>query len=253
MYRIHAYMPERDLDSLLLPDTAKAQIQELVEEHKHAEQLEENDLFPKNCVLLVGPPGNGKTAVAQALACELEYHFFALNFGTVIEEFSGLVQRGPELKDCFSDLNDRSVLVLDAIDILSVERRYSVIRQLSALPSRILVVVTTSRPELLDKYIMRRFDMRIELPYPSFEQQKQFITDFAREHGVDVGCDPATLVTHLAPYKLSFAEIRDFCADVGRRIVLAPPGTDAKTLRAITEAKLRDWKVRWDTEASFRE
>src|SRR5690625_3670648 len=58
--------PRRGFDDLLLPPLVQKACSELVEEHNRADLLRAHNLEPRNRVLLVGPPGNGKTSLAEA-------------------------------------------------------------------------------------------------------------------------------------------------------------------------------------------
>ena len=81
--------PERNLQSLVLPEKIRAQIQELVEEQHRAELLHAHNLRARNRVLLAGPPGNGKTTLAEALAFELMYPLIVIRYETLVGSYLG--------------------------------------------------------------------------------------------------------------------------------------------------------------------
>jgi SpoVK/Ycf46/Vps4 family AAA+-type ATPase len=247
---LYEVTPERSLDSLVLPQGIRSQIQELVEEQHRAELLHAHNLRARNRVLVAGPPGNGKTTLAEALSFELMYPLIIIRYETLVGSFLG--ETSSRLKSVIDYARtQRCVLFFDEFETLGKERGdthetgeikrvvSSLLMQLDDLPDYVVVVAASNHPELLDKAVWRRFQLRIELPTPTRDQLAQFIASIGQRSGVNFGFEPETLARHLLG--LNFAEAEEFCLGVVRRAVL-----DMKTENAqdITKRKLEQWKGR---------
>lgn len=242
--------PERNLDSLVLPEKIKTQIQELVEEQHRSELLHAHNLRARNRLLLAGPPGNGKTTLAEALAFELMYPLIVIRYETLVGSYLG--ETSSRLKSVLDYARtQRCVLFFDEFETLGKERGdthetgeikrvvSTMLMQLDEMPDYVVVVAASNHPELLDKAVWRRFQLRIELPIPTRDQLTHYIASIGRRCGVNFGYEPATLAKHLLG--LNFAEAEEFCLGVVRRAVL-----DLKTENAqqVTKLKLEQWKGR---------
>jgi len=247
---LYEITPERKLDSLVLPEKIRTQVQELVEEQHRSELLHAHNLSARNRILLAGPPGNGKTTLAEALAYELIYPLIIIRYETLIGSYLG--ETSSRLKSVLDYARtQRCVLFFDEFETLGKERGdihetgeikrvvSTLLMQLDEMPDYVVVVAASNHPELLDKAVWRRFQLRIELPIPTREQLTQYIASIGYRCQVNFGYEPETLAKHLLG--LNFAETEEFCLGVVRRAVL-----DMKTENAqqVTKLKLEQWKAR---------
>ncbi|MDR3298569.1 MAG: ATP-binding protein [Candidatus Accumulibacter sp.] len=242
--------PERNLGSLVLPEKIRTQIQELIEEQHRAELLHAHNLCARNRLLLAGPPGNGKTTLAEALAFELMYPLIVIRYETLVGSYLG--ETSSRLKNVLDYARtQRCVLFFDEFETLGKERGdthetgeikrvvSTLLMQLDEMPDYVVVVAASNHPELLDKAVWRRFQLRIELPTPTREQLTYYIASIGQRCDVNFGVEPETLAKHLLG--LNFAETEEFCLGVVRRAVF-----DMKTENAqkITTLKLEQWRCR---------
>lgn len=242
--------PERNLSSLVLSDKIRNQIQEIVEEQHRSELLHAHNLRARNRILLAGPPGNGKTALAEALAFELMYPLIVIRYETLVGSYLG--ETSSRLKSVLDYARtQRCVLFFDEFETLGKERGdthetgeikrvvSTLLLQLDEMPDYVVVVAASNHPELLDRAVWRRFQLRIELPTPTREQLTQCIASIGQRCNVTFGYEPATLAKHLLG--LNFAETEEFCLGVVRRAVLDMKSENAQK---VTKLKLEQWESR---------
>ena len=167
--------PRRRLPDLILPAVVTTAVTELVEEHQRVELLRSYNLEPRHRVLLAGAPGNGKTSLAEAIAEALMVPFLVVRYEGVIASFLGeTTARLHRLLD--SVRTRRCVLFFDEFDAIAKERGdihetgeikrvvSSLLLEMDALPSYVTVIVASNHPELLDRAVWRRFQLRLHLP-----------------------------------------------------------------------------------------
>ncbi len=247
---VHEVVPARKLDDLVLPEGVKAACRQLAEEQHRAELLRAYNVEPRNRVLLVGPPGNGKTSLAEAIAAELLSPMFVVRYEGVVASYLG--ETASRLQRLFDFVRSRRcVLFLDEFDTLAKERGdehetgevkrvvSSLLLQIDQLPSHVVVLTATNHPELLDRAVWRRFQLRMELPPPTRRQREEWFERFAKRSEFDLGYTPRTLADKLAGN--SFAEIEEFALDILRQWVLGLPDSNA---RRIVKSALDQWSHR---------
>ncbi len=247
---IYENTPERSLDSLILPIGIQAQFKEFIEEQHRSELLHAHGLRARNRILLAGPPGNGKTSLAEALAFELMYPLLVVRYETLVGSYLG--ETSGRLKNLLDYAKtQRCVLFFDEFETLGKERGdthetgeikrvvSSLLLQIDDLPDYVIVVGASNHPELLDRAVWRRFQLRVELPLPTREQLIKHITTISERYHIDFGYAPETLAKYMAG--LNFAEVEEFCLGIVRRAVLDRVTPGAK---AITKLKLKQWRHR---------
>lgn len=245
-------IPQRSLSDLILPTSALTACVELVEEHHRRDLLRAYNIEPRHRIILVGPPGNGKTTLAEAIAQALMVPLFVVRYDGVIGSYLG--ETAVRLQKLFDHVRTQHcVLFFDEFDTLGKERGdthetgeikrvvSSLLLQMDDLPSHVIIITATNHPELLDRAVWRRFQLRLVLPPPEPAQIVAWFKRFQERLGEPLGHAPNSLAVKLKG--ASFAEIEEFGADILRRKVLSLPSSNVK--RIVSE-RLKQWQERFD-------
>lgn len=250
--------PERSFQQLILPSDVEQAARELVEEQRRVELLRAHNLEPRHRILLAGPPGNGKTSFAEALANELMYPLLVVRYEGVIGSYLGeTTQRLHSLMD-FARTR-RCVLFFDEFDTVGKERGdehdsgeikrvvSTLLLQLDDLPSHVVLVTASNHPELLDRAVWRRFELRLELPMPTRAARERWFESLEKSFEESIGFKPRTLADKTSG--LCFAELEQFALDVRRQYVLGLP--DAKVSKIVKD-RLNQYKARFSPRNARR-
>ena len=242
--------PRKRFEDLFLSDFCERVCRELVEEQHRAGLLRSHGLEPRHRVLLVGPPGNGKTSLAEAIAEALAVQFFVVRYDVIIGSFLG--ETASRLRRVFDYARTTPcVLFFDEFDAVGKERGdvnetgeikrvvTSLLMQIDDLPSYTVVVTASNHSELLDRAVWRRFQLRLELPAPTQAQICHYIKRFASRAAEPLGLRAETMAKSLG--KISYAEAEEFCYGVRRRHALS---MGEKPLKTIVAEQLKLWKAR---------
>jgi SpoVK/Ycf46/Vps4 family AAA+-type ATPase len=226
---LDASYPSTRLKDVILPFHLEDELAHIVTETRMRERLEEKGLRPRRRLLLAGPPGTGKTLSAAALAGELRFPLFTVLLHGLITKFMG--ETAQKLRMIFDAVrNTRGVYLFDEIDALAAARGAendigearrilnSFLQFLDEDTGPSIVVATTNLPQILDRAILRRFDLVLpyEMPTGSAIEKalRRRLTGF-EANSVDWGD-----VTNRAE-GLSTADVVAAAEDAARRTVLA--------------------------------
>jgi len=246
--------PERRMENLVLTEVIATACRELIEEQNRSDLLRAHNLEPRHRVLLAGPAGNGKTSLAEVLAAELAVPLLVVRYEAVIASYLG--ETAVRLSRLFDQIRTRRcVLFFDEFDVVGKERGdihetgeikrvvSSLLVQVDALPSYVVVVAATNHPELLDRAVWRRFQLRLELPPPTMKQTEEWFRRLEAGLGMKLGVSAASLARNLNG--ASFSELEQFGEDVQRRYVLSLPDAD---IRGVVRERLNQWKHRFSVK-----
>lgn len=242
--------PERRVADLVLPAQARQSVAQLVEEHYRRDLLRSHGVEPRHRILLVGPPGGGKTSLAEAVAAELAVPLLSVRYEGLIGSFLG--ETASRMEALFDAVRVRPcVLFFDEFDVVAKERGdthetgeikrvvSSLLLQVDRLPSHVVVIAATNHAELLDRAVWRRMQLRLELPQPTRAGKIEWLQGWSAKTGVGLGLTPRTIADRLA--RVSFAELEEFALDVQRRSILSGPEPDEA---AVTQQVLKQWAAR---------
>lgn len=248
--------PRTRLSDMLLPLPAQQHGMQVVEEHLRADVLRMHGYEPRHRILLSGPPGNGKTSFAEALAEAMALPFFTVRYDALVGSFLG--ETNTRLRKLFDYVRTRpSVLFFDEFDALGKERGDThetgeikrvvsfLLMQIDQLPSYVVVVAATNHAELLDRAVWRRFQVRLSFPAPTAKQLETFVTKQIDRWPDRPKSSSSQIVNALG--LVSYAEALDFCQNVRRRHIL---GLGNLAIEAALSAELELWSSRVQPESA---
>lgn len=236
LYRIY---PQKTLDDIILNYGSSKIMQDLVQEHHRSDFLRSYNIEPRNRILLSGPPGNGKTSLAEALAHSLMIPFYVIRYDGIIGSYLG--ETATRLKAMFDFIRTQEcVLFFDEFDSIGKERGdihetgeikrvvSSLLLQIDRLPTYVVVVAATNHPELLDKAVWRRFQIRLELDTPDRKMIESWLRKFENKIHHKLQYSVKEIAQKLEGR--NFAEIEDFMHDIQRKYILSLPEVNIKNV-----------------------
>lgn len=227
---VYSIPARRRLSELVLKREVVEQIEELIHEFSNAALLRSHSLEPRHTVLLVGPPGNGKTSLAEAFAAELGLPLLSLRYDAIVDSFLG--ETSNRLRKLIEyATHTPCVLFFDEFDAVGKERSdaqetgeikrvvSSLLMQMDRLPSHTLVICATNHPELLDRAVWRRFELKLEIERPDHAQLVNWFMQFEKSLAGPAGISPDQFADYMLGENMSAVEA--FTLDVRRKIVLS--------------------------------
>ena len=179
-------------------DEAKENLSEIVEYlHNPARYKEIGASMPKG-ILLVGPPGTGKTMLAKAVAGEANFPFFSMSGSEFVEMFVGM--GASKVRDLFQQAKEKApcIVFIDEIDAIGKKRdgqiggndeREQTLNQLLTEMdgfednTGVIILAATNRPESLDPALLRpgRFDRRVPVELPDLKGREDILKVHAKK------------------------------------------------------------------------
>ncbi|MDG4601480.1 MAG: ATP-binding protein [Defluviicoccus sp.] len=173
-----AAFPKSRLSDMALDQAIRARIDRVLLEQRQRETLLAHGMSPLRKLLLVGPPGTGKTMTAAALAGELSLPLFTIQLDGLITKYLG--ETAAKLRLIFEAIRQtRAVYLFDEFDAVGGERAArnevgeirrvlnSFLQFLEQDESDSIIVAATNHPQILDRALFRRFDAVFEYRLPS--------------------------------------------------------------------------------------
>ena len=189
----------------VLPESLQEAFDQIVLERERIPELLEHRLSPVSKLLLVGPPGVGKSLSASYLARRLDVPLATIDPATVMSSLLGESARN--LREALDwGRQNRAVLFIDEFDAFAKRRDDKtdvgelkrlvtmLLLELDNWPPNQLLVAATNHPELLDTAVMRRFDVVEELPLPQTEARHRLILSLAKHHRIEISDKVAMLI-----------------------------------------------------------
>ena len=179
-------------------DEAKENLQEIVEYLHDPKKYQEIGASMPKGVLLVGPPGTGKTMLAKAVAGEANVPFFSMSGSEFVEMFVGM--GASKVRDLFSQAKEKApcIVFIDEIDAIGKKRdgqlstndeREQTLNQLLTEMdgfegnNGVVILAATNRPETLDPALTRpgRFDRRVPVELPDLQGREAILRVHAKK------------------------------------------------------------------------
>ena len=187
-------------------DEAKENLAEIVHYLHNPKEYEEIGASMPKGILLVGPPGTGKTMLAKAVAGEANVPFFSMSGSEFVEMFVGM--GASKVRDLFSQAKEKApcIVFIDEIDAIGQKRdgriggndeREQTLNQLLTEMdgfegnAGVIILAATNRPEVLDPALTRpgRFDRRVPVELPDLKGREAILRVHAQKIKTEQGID----------------------------------------------------------------
>lgn len=181
---LSASYPKARASEMALDDAVRSRVERILLEQRQRARIQEHGLAPLRKLLLVGPPGTGKTMTAAVIAGELGLPLFTIQLHALITKYLG--ETAAKLRLIFDTIQEtRGVYLFDEFDALGGKRTArnevgeirrvlnSFLQFLEQDASESILVAATNHPQLLDRALFRRFDAVIEYRLPERDVAQQ--------------------------------------------------------------------------------
>ncbi|XP_069118122.1 spastin-like isoform X2 [Argopecten irradians] len=227
-------------------DTAKQALHEIVILPALRPELFTGLRAPARGLLLFGPPGNGKTMLAKAVANESNATFFNISASSLTSKWVGEGEKLVRTMFTLARELQPSVVFMDEIDSLLCERREGendASRRLKteflvqfdgvagSSDDRVLIMGATNRPQELDDAVLRRFAKRVYVNMPGKETRKSMLTQLLAKHSNPLTSDELSEVARLTE-GYSGSDLNALAKDAALGPIRDLSATEVKTVDA---------------------
>lgn len=174
--------------SLVMSENLKKRIDQIIHEYRQKAKLKNFGLSHRRKILLVGPPGTGKTMTAKVLSHELKIMLNTIQVDRLVTKFMG--ETSAKLRQIFDLIKkEHGVYLFDEFDAIGSERSMdndvgemrrvlnSFLQFIEQDTSDSIIVAATNNPKLLDQALFRRFDDVLYYENPTEIERKELISN----------------------------------------------------------------------------
>lgn len=215
-------------NAIVLSESIRRDLDRLMREYKERTKLERFGLQYRRKILLVGPPGTGKTMTASVLAAQLQLPLYRVRLDKIITKFMG--ETSAKLRLLFDSMQDRKgIYFFDEFDAIGSSRSddndvgemrrviNSFLQFIEQDLSGSIILAATNNPRLLDSAMFRRFDDILEYALPEKEQIIILIQNSLGQFAENGTFDESVAA---AAHNLCHAEIVKACNDAIKDVIL---------------------------------
>jgi SpoVK/Ycf46/Vps4 family AAA+-type ATPase len=233
--------PNTRLNDLVLALRTRKVLERVIREHKTIRDIRAHGLAPRKKLLLVGPPGTGKTMTASAIAGELALPLFTVRLDRLITRYMG--ETATKLRLVFDAIaQTRAVYLFDEFDSIGSERSLtndvgeirrvvnSFLQMVEHDSSDSIIIAASNHPSLLDRALFRRFDDIVRYVLPTKDEIKAVLKTKIAGVRTDTPLQWAKLT--LRAGGLSYADVSRAAEDALKNAIIEG--------RAVTQADISD-------------